>query len=1253
MKNLIKTILLILIPLLGVFILSYPGVWKYRVENILNRKILKDSGWDLSIGELSGHLFKQVNSKNIKITHKNGTTIYIPDLNAQFNVIQSLTGNLHLKELNIYDFYFQQAIQNNTEKKVFVLPDLDYSKFPIKIDQISFDGTLAVALADSTHLIDLDILGAIQPNENGLNIYLDSLFIKHHDIDYSFILNDTKVNINNRIINANPISGSIADMLLDGQITFMQSGKQQLKGNINVNNIVIPEKLFEEIPLQIKFSEINSNFRFDTDFKNYSGIVTVNNNLGLNMTGDFNITKMEDRWLVQQIILQGEDARLFVHGDFIDNKEINANFDLKQLDLSKWLTQQKSTDISGVATFNTIIDSGYIKSLALNLETQESALFENDTISVKGAFVYENNQITIAEPFTVSVGQSSITSLGEIDFAEQEIDLKLILEDADVFIINNFWSDSLDNGTVSGNIEASGKFDNPKIIGTLVGKNIAYKDFFLAEMELEGQREQNDDLLGSVQLKLGSGRWNNIEFEYGEMDVVFKKKETHFTNVNIVNGNEYLIGSGVLDNKNTLYINNIKTFYRNHYFVNATPFQINYKDNNFSISPFIAHLDDGVVEGELSYDKLLKGNIKFSNINSELLHPLIKNHRYRFTGLMFGKINFEESTGDQNYSFDISVKNGAFAKEPFEQLKASINYTNQILNINEIILKENANSQIDITGKILLRDSSKTRKIQLQSKIQNTNIKTITQFLPDWIEMAGMVNGELNIDGTGKSMISNFDITISDATFDKISLGTVHSRGDYDGKNLNFYSYSSDLNNDYFTGYGYLPIDLNIYSDMFGGFRGNDSLYIFVEGKSKNLDFITNYFDEVDEAPGEYILALELSGIWDNIIRNGRITANKATVFTPLLDDPIKEMHGFVNIENNQLIIDNLQGKMYRTGKRSSTKNDNISLSGGMDMTSFFDPYIDINAIGKDAYFRSLIYEIEGVTDFNINVTGRDTILIFGEVAPIDIEMFQPLTTSELGVLPSEKGSTIIHYKIDFPIKGKFTLTNDQLDAVFIGDVSINQFGDREMDFAGELIIDEGEFYYYGDVFTITHGYLTFDNHGFNPYLDITANTIIDGERIDISILGLIDNPILTFTSERGFSQSDILELLTWRKRFEDQELSSTEIGTQATDIVFSWFGSLLDRNILELSGLNRLGILENVDVHGTTGLLTAGKDFSISAPLTDNVSINYAYRRSFGLIDSYHSLGVELRLNRNLSLVGNIDRSGYMHIKYRLRYAY
>jgi len=1253
MKNLIKIILLILILLIGIFTLSYPGVWKYRVENILNRKVLKNSGWELSIGELSGHLFKQVESKNIEIIHENGTRIYIPGLNAQFNVLESLSGNLHFKELNIFEFYFHQTIQKNKESNVLVLPDLDYSKFPLIIDNVSFNGTLAVALVDTTHLIKLNIQGAIQPNETGLNINLDSLFIKHNDVNFPIILNNTKININNRIIKVNPINGSLGDLQLDGQLTFFQTEKQQLKGNININNIIIPEELFKETPLQVKFSNINSNLRFDTDFRNYSGLVTINNNLGLNMTGDFNISRLKDRWLAQQILLQSEDARLFIHGDFINNKEINAVIDLKQLDLSKWFTQQKTTNISGLASLNTIINTRAIQSLSLDLKTKESALFENDTLSLNGKFVYKENILNIDDPFIVSVGPSSVTTIGKIDFSKEEIDLKLDLQDANVFLVNNFWSDSLENGTISGNIVATGKFDDPKIVGSIKGNDIKYKDFILTEMDVVGQRNVANDILGTAQIRLGKGQWKNIEFEHGNIDVIFKQKETHLSNVEIVKGNEYLNCSAIIDSSNTIHINNIKTFFRDHYLVSINPFSIKYNNDFFSISPFKVHLDDGLVEGEINYYKLLKGHLEFSNIDSELLHPLINYYRFKFTGLMFGNMTFDDSFGDQKYSVDISVKNGAFVNEPFEQLRASMDYSNKLLNINELELRENENSWVDVEGIIPFKEANKTEKIQLQSKYHNTSYKTIAQFLPDWFEINGIVNGELNIDGVGKNMKSNFNATINNATFDKISLGKVQGRGNYDGRKLNFTSFSSDLSNNHFTGYGHLPIDLNILSDTFGHFRGDDSLYIFVEGKSSNLDFISNYFDEVDKIPGSYKSVLELSGIWDNINRNGNISASDVSIFTPLLDDPIEQMHGSVDIIDNQLIIDNLQGKMYQSGKRKSSKDSNVSISGNMDMTSFFDPYIDINAIGKDAYFRSLIYEIEGLTDFNVNVSGRDTLLISGEVAPIDIEMFQPLTVGELGVLPSEAGSTIIHYKIDFPIKGKFKLTNDQLDAVLIGDVSINQFGDREMDFAGELIIDNGKFYYYGDVFTITEGYLTFDNHGFNPYLDITANTTIDGERIEISIVGLIDNPNLTFTSERGFSQSDILELLTWRKKFEEQDISSTGLGYQASDIVLSWFGSQLDKNILELSGLNRLGILENIDVHGTTGLLTAGKDFSISAPLTDNVLINYAYRRSFGISDSYHSLGVELRLNRNLSLIGNIDRSGYMHVKYRIRYKY
>ena len=129
MKNLIKLFLLLLIPVVGVFLLSYPVVWKFRIENILNKKVFKESGWELTIGELSGHLLREIESKDVEIVHENGTSIYIPKLNTQIDILNSLAGRIHLLELGINNFYYNQTTKSSNS--ISVLPDLKYDKFPL------------------------------------------------------------------------------------------------------------------------------------------------------------------------------------------------------------------------------------------------------------------------------------------------------------------------------------------------------------------------------------------------------------------------------------------------------------------------------------------------------------------------------------------------------------------------------------------------------------------------------------------------------------------------------------------------------------------------------------------------------------------------------------------------------------------------------------------------------------------------------------------------------------------------------------------------------------------------------------------------------------------------------------------------------------------------------------------------------------------------------------------------------------------
>ena len=338
-------------------------------------------------------------------------------------------------------------------------------------------------------------------------------------------------------------------------------------------------------------------------------------------------------------------------------------------------------------------------------------------------------------------------------------------------------------------------------------------------------------------------------------------------------------------------------------------------------------------------------------------------------------------------------------------------------------------------------------------------------------------------------------------------------------------------------------------------------------------------------------------------------------------------------------------------------KTDNLSVNGNLDMNKFFDPYYDINIIGDNIFFKTLLGDIEGIVNLDLEIYGKDTITIAGQIEALDAIMYQEFEINNLPSSELGEDDLIINYKLNFPITGNFILRNSQIDAQLGGELSISMFGDQNADYSGELFVREGKFYYYGDIFTITSGYLAFDTKGFNPYLDLSAFTKIQDENITITLIGPLDNPNLGLESSSGFSESDILELLTIRSRFEDQEISSSGIGSQAQSIFVAYLEKELERNFMQISGLSRLGIIEDVSISGTSSLIdpsTSQEDLVIKAQVSKNLSFNYSYKRSFSFSNApYNQVGVELKVNPYFSLIGNVDELGNMHVKYRLRYSY
>ena len=73
------------------------------------------------------------------------------------------------------------------------------------------------------------------------------------------------------------------------------------------------------------------------------------------------------------------------------------------------------------------------------------------------------------------------------------------------------------------------------------------------------------------------------------------------------------------------------------------------------------------------------------------------------------------------------------------------------------------------------------------------------------------------------------------------------------------------------------------------------------------------------------------------------------------------------------------------------------------------------------------------------------------------------------------------------------------------GELNLSQVGSQEIDFGGQIIVEDGSVYSYTDYFTELKGSVSFDNKGFNPDINVTAATNIGDEEIYLAWRGYND----------------------------------------------------------------------------------------------------------------------------------------------------
>jgi len=1244
------------IIILGVFCytLLQPGLWKNQISNYCNNKLLKGSLWKIDLGDLNGNMLSKITGKGMEIYHSNGYSVTFSDWSVKLNILNTLFRLPTFEVININDYSIHMSIldeniSDSSTSHLNIIPKM-FPDFQVKSYSIS--GSINVE--NKFYPIAFSSQGSVKAKDNKLSLQLnksvihDSIYLDKLEIDEGKIrLDADEQNI------LMELEANWKNIPIHYSILFNDNRERSIESNLEFKHFKMADYLPNFPKINPNFNQLSGYINFNVHGRNTRTNLKLWNDIGDTIPSKFDLDIRKNIVIINNGRIEFDSSSLDINFMFNPEGRLAGSCYVHHLKFDDWFNTKSKIILDGDFNYEGVISNDKIREWSFSADVLETGLLPKDTLTVSVSGAYDGTTFELTEPLLAILNGQYVKMDGFFDIPSSESRWTISSMDMDLALLP-FKIKGIDvDGIVTGSISANGDFASPSIELDLLVEDVNAYLFSSSRLLVKGDI-QNPVILqgGGMNLTFENGKWSGFELGEGELDVTFDKGDIFIKDISTISRENFLQASGKLIQRKFISLDRIQMAYDSHYLAIPQPIEATLIHNGISVKPFVVHVNDGVIEGVLQVGSDIDGRIKLSNVDGGFINKFFPKNKLDLYGLLFGEIGFTKTDLDQSASFDMTMKNGQIYNQVFNDLTFSAVFKKGTIHIEEFSLTNNEQTGIQITGSIPIKEISSSKTVDISSHFSFLNTDILTQFIPDGFPIEGIVSGNFNLKNEDSSPLYEFYLTIKNGFYDKIDLGTVSAKGYYRNNLLTFDSFSSTNSKGDITGSASLPMKLDYNSIEFGNKVLSEPVDINVRGSFNHMEFLTDYLSIADSLRGTVNIELSINGGWEQLIRNGKISLEDCRLYTSTLGDPITKIDGKGTLKQNILNIDQFQ--CMKSENKLGGKN--LFVKGNIDLTQFFNPNYGLLVSGENLFFKSLTDDVEGDVNIDLNIAGRDTVSIVGTILLNDLMLFKEFTTSvTIGKELRNEESSLLYYDIDFPIKESISLVNSQIDAKLSGELHYTKWGNNTADYSGELFFTDGKFYYYSEVFTISEGLLYFTRKGFNPILDIIAMTDIEDEEIQISFTGPLNEPNLTLSSESGFSQSDILELLTWGKRFEDESISYTGLGNQAAEKLKKWLDTQFDRKIMEMSGLNELGILEEVQIEGATGLFDPNKAdaFSIKAGLSKKISLQYAYHRSFSLANPSHMVGIEYKVNRHFSLLGNVDENGRVHAKYRLRYSY
>ncbi|MBR6013171.1 MAG: translocation/assembly module TamB domain-containing protein [Selenomonadaceae bacterium] len=839
-----------------------------------------------------------------------------------------------------------------------------------------------------------------------------------------------------------------------------------------------------------------------------------------------------------------------IEGTLTDGNKMDFNFYGAHIDMAFAKVFDSSFDMSGISDFTGEIH-GDINNpqLAIKFSAVDNAprggehfkgtFFKQPFDSLKFSASGNLDGVNI-DNFEIEKGGRVTWTVqkGVIGFTgEKKIDVELLTNRARVEdLVALVAPDQKFTGNLNNKVKITGTLNSPRVAGQIDFKYGSYRGILVSG--IKGEYFVDDDKIRVQELNITSPmvdmvlngtidrKTKEIDFVAQGSDISLKRLQVLFPKTYPVEGHGKFEGliTGTVDNP--IFNGNLdaENLIFNGVEISNVHGHVGINGDNIVVDDFKFNQDEGFCNLYLAGNtstKMMSGNLDAENIGIEELFKLAGQEAKYLSGRLNTKISVSGTTDKPMANLSGNIIDGGIVGYDLHDVNFELNYLNDIIYFNKFEGKQGDIGEFNLLGTVGFNSP-----IDLNLTSKNLELGIFSKLAGLDMEVTGHTDINAKIDGTVLNPSADINLFASGsaggATFDSIKSHVIFKDWVCDVKNftvlrlIGTQSVSANAK-------GRLPIQA-FYIDPGENITKDDEFDLTVSLDGADLSLLPVLSKYVSWAVGETFGELKITGTAKNPKINGAIGVNDGTVKFKGVNSMVEGINIAALFKGDRFDIENFTGNI---------GNGTLNLEGGFNFA---------NLRLSDYNFNLKAEELEIISGFFTGPVNAEFSLTEGQTKTGNI---LPKISGELNLdrcvigIPSipESDEPLPEMILDVSLElGKRVhLYSSRLFDMFL--TGSAHFGGTTTFPRPSGVISVrrgGTVTYLQNIFDVKVGEAHFDQYGsFLPNLNFHAETRLTNTKIFLDVEGPLDKMDLKLRSNPEMSESEIMQVLTFRDAYD------------------------------------------------------------------------------------------------------------------------